>query len=409
MIVTLPKLLQLTWAETGPGPSGWFPPSVPDSVLEVHAAEPVEYADPVAVAMVGAWAAQWSSLGVRIDVHDSVKSPYAWKSGLLSALAGRFGRIAAPERQVQAHLREQTEIESLLGKLGPVLHLPDPATTEAAQYCLSELLRNVFEHSGSVPGAFVGVGYFPKTDRVTIGVVDLGMTVPKHVSRRWPSPVDPREALSIALEPGASGSIDRNRNAGLGLYMTRRLVALMGGKFWLYTGGLRARDDGELEPGRRTTVVIEQNLTVWNGTCVGLTFHPNRIASYKRELATLQDELAGGTAGRRIDLFRKHPPAGATIIRVAPDASTLAQNKLRAEEIRTTEILPALRRGEVVSLDFAGVSLTTQSYMHALLAEVFRELGLEHSMGRVFLVAASHQVKQVARIVAGYVLDELSD
>ena len=409
MIVNLPKLMQLTWAETGPEPCRWFPESVPDGLIRVKCAAPVEYADPVAVAMFAAWAEIWTGRGVRIEIDESMQSPYAWRSGLLSAVAGRYGRVATPERQVQAHLRDQSEIEAFLARLGPVLHVPDAATTEAASYCLSELLRNVFEHSGSELGAYVAAGYFPRTDRVTIGVVDTGVTIPRHVSRTWEGPVDSRQALEMALEPGASGSTDRERNAGLGLYMTRRLVALMGGKFWAYTDGLCARDDGEIEVGRRTSLVIESKDSGWSGTCVGLTFHPNRISSYKRELTSVQQELAGGVLGRGIDLFRKHAPPGTVVVRVAPDASTLAQNKVRAEEIRRTEILPGLRRGENVSLDVSGVSLTTQSYMHALLAEVLRELGAEGTPGRLYVVAASGQVKQVVRIVVGYILDEMTN
>ncbi len=69
-------------------------------------------------------------------------------------------------------------------------------------------------------------------------------------------------------------------------------------------------------------------------------------------------------------------------------------------------IMPALREDRVVSIDIGGVTLTTQSFMHALLAEPLRFLGADRIQGRVWVTGASRQVKQVARLVVGYVLDE---
>ena len=179
-VVQLPELLQLGWCERGLGDEPWFP-SDPEPVRVVAET-------PVALAVLGAWAAYWRARDRPIVVDDRSKGPYAWRSGLLSALAGRFGRtVASNERRIQAHLATEEEIEPTLDRCRRVLHLDDVSSSlgDAALYFLSELLRNVFEHAGSPLGAFVSGGHFPQTGRTSFAVVDLGVTVPHHIQRRW--------------------------------------------------------------------------------------------------------------------------------------------------------------------------------------------------------------------------------
>ncbi len=49
-----------------------------------------------------------------------------------------------------------------------------------------------------------------------------------------------------------------------------------------------------------------------------------------------------------------------------------AEDKDIASSIRQLEIMPTLSRCESVVLDFTGVSLTTQSFIHALICDVLR-------------------------------------
>lgn len=402
--LVLPKLLRLEWCEAGLSGRAWDQVPVEESV-KFLAVEPIAYVDPSALAMLGAWAHQRKEAGGSIEIDESVRGLYAWRSGLLPALAGRFDtQVEASEHRFAVRVKHEWDIETALSPLRTVLHL-DPETTNAVIYCLSELLRNVFEHASSAPGAFLCASHFPKSGRVSLAVVDLGVTIPWHVARRWDKSVPQEQALQFALEPRVTGSTDLDRNAGLGLFMVRRLSGLMGGLFWVATGDLLARDNGHSPPGARSTPVITPITHRWPGTSVALTVYPDRIQSFEKELRAADDEVLGGKAGRKASFFRKNPREGLTEIRVPPDVSTIAQDKVAAVRIRDERIMPALRAGQGVSLDFGGVVLTTQSFMHALISAPVRLLGPDDIETRLSIVGASSQVKEVVRLVVGYVLD----
>ena len=54
-----------------------------------------------------------------------------------------------------------------------------------------------------------------------------------------------------------------------------------------------------------------------------------------------------------------------------------AENKDTAKEIRVSQIVPILRKGKSVILDFKGVESATQSFIHALISEVIREFSID--------------------------------
>lgn len=63
-------------------------------------------------------------------------------------------------------------------------------------------------------------------------------------------------------------------------------------------------------------------------------------------------------------------------ITIVPIPGTaLAEDKDDAKRLRDERILPALQAGHTVELDFAGVELATQSYVHALISEAVRRTG----------------------------------
>jgi hypothetical protein len=412
--VCLPELVQLDWCTSGFSEAPWFGGLETQRQVRLVSKGPVSYVDPVASVMLAAWACHERSLGRPVTIHESIQSPYTYKIGLLSALAGRCGDVeSATERILRiTNLAVQSQIESLLVKIRHLLHV-EHETSNAIIYCLSEFLRNVFEHSSSPCGAFVSAGYFPKASRVTIGVADLGVTVPAHVKRHYAKErgnegdVTDEVALRLALEPRVSGSSDSNRNAGLGLYMTRRIANLTGGKFWILTGGLCARSDGDLDnPGGRGPVDVRAVSNRWNGTVAALTLNTNRLGSFRRALDSAQADIVEGAVVRALDIFkRKEVLPGSQVVQIAPDVSNIAQDKIRAQHIRQMIIMPVLREGKSLTLSFLGVALTTQSYMHALLAEPLRFLGLDNLQSRIHFQGCSSQVTVIIRMVIGYVLD----
>jgi hypothetical protein len=52
---------------------------------------------------------------------------------------------------------------------------------------------------------------------------------------------------------------------------------------------------------------------------------------------------------------------------------SFAEDKDTAAVLRKENILPALKNGQNLELDFTGVTLTTQSFVHALISEALRQ------------------------------------
>lgn len=82
-------------------------------------------------------------------------------------------------------------------------------------------------------------------------------------------------------------------------------------------------------------------------------------------------------------------------------AGAFAENKDVARDIRVREILPALARGGEVTLDFKQVDAATQSFIHALISDVFRKFGSE-ALDRIAFKSCSDTVKKIINIVVDY-------
>ncbi|MHC5055960.1 MAG: STAS-like domain-containing protein [Planctomycetota bacterium] len=81
-----------------------------------------------------------------------------------------------------------------------------------------------------------------------------------------------------------------------------------------------------------------------------------------------------------------------------------AENKDVARELRRTVIAPAVKAGKVVELDFVGVGIATQSFIHALLGEVIREQPGK-ALKLLTFRNCSPAVKSTITLVAEYMQD----
>jgi hypothetical protein len=111
----------------------------------------------------------------------------------------------------------------------------------ALAYSLREMIRNVFEHSGSDRVLYCGQ-YWPASGKVEVCLLDRGVGIRQSLGSnpnfRFRSD---KEALEMCLWPGVSGkthlpaSSENWGNSGYGLYMTSRL-ARHGGNFTIVSG-----------------------------------------------------------------------------------------------------------------------------------------------------------------------------
>ena len=84
-------------------------------------------------------------------------------------------------------------------------------------------------------------------------------------------------------------------------------------------------------------------------------------------------------------------------------AGTFAEDKDLARQIRTERILPSIRHGRKILLDFTGVSIATQSFVHAVISEALQIHG-QRALDLVEFKGCNPTVKSVILTVVDYSL-----
>ncbi len=88
-------------------------------------------------------------------------------------------------------------------------------------------------------------------------------------------------------------------------------------------------------------------------------------------------------------------------IRIAENSGSFAENKDVARTLRLEKIIPTLENGEDVILDFEGVESATQSFVHALVSDLFRRYGND-ILERIKFKSCSGTVQGIIAIVVDY-------
>ena len=91
-------------------------------------------------------------------------------------------------------------------------------------------------------------------------------------------------------------------------------------------------------------------------------------------------------------------------IAVATIVGTFAEDKDAAARLRRDVILPELSKGGSIEFDFSTVTLTTQSFIHALISEALRVHG-EEALSRIQFKQCAPAVKDIVETVVQYVLE----
>jgi hypothetical protein len=277
--------------------------------------------EPHVLAMIAAWGTEQRVAGRTVKVKNENRAKYAARMRLFEHLgvnvpydiheheeAGRF----VPITQV----RSAADVKGVIADISALLHLQnDPETLAAAQYCLSELLRNVLEHADSENGAFVCAQNFRTGDppRVSIAVADCGRGIPDHLLRKYPDISDyDSDVIAMALKPGVTGALPgmygTPDNAGAGLFITRCIAKGSGGYFLVASGqGVyrqrRARNDDE------QTQLFEDPLAErhdawdfshpWQGTVVALEIRTDQIADFQGYFSWIRKHFSARRKERR--------------------------------------------------------------------------------------------------------------
>lgn len=84
------------------------------------------------------------------------------------------------------------------------------------------------------------------------------------------------------------------------------------------------------------------------------------------------------------------------------------EDKDAAAKIRRDDIEPCVKRGEIITLDFADITLVTQSFVHALISNILRVHG-EKALDYLDFSNCSEVVRGIISTVVQYSLDTASE
>ena len=94
-------------------------------------------------------------------------------------------------------------------------------------------------------------------------------------------------------------------------------------------------------------------------------------------------------------------------VRVNAGSNGFAEDKDAAQELRKDVIMPALPPDKMVVRNFCGVTSSTQSFVHALIAEPLREIE-EAVLSRLEFRSCAPQVENLVELVVDYSLGGFS-
>ena len=380
-MIVVPPVVRLEDLVTGPN-GGWAWQEPLEAGLALSVSEPpLRRIVPVGVAMFSAWADFHRRRGQAPSVDASLRSPYAYKVGLLSC-----NLIGPSASQVESDLFAAAW-EDEVNRLG----IPDQETRETVRHCLEDLCRNVFQHARTRGGgAHIAASYDPSTRLVSLGVADCGRGIAEDIQENLGPELSDVDAVKLALEPKISGSHAPELNEGVGLYIVRRLALAAEGAFWVRTGRVVARASAR-DPSAMEPKVTEEG-AYWQGTAVAVSFHSGLIDRFQQAIWDIRRSLEGAGPAE-VQFFKS---AGVDPewerVHVAPDVRNIALDRTRALELARTEVASRLARDAKLILDFSSTKTSTQAFCYALLGAVARTHGPQ-LLERVRFVAVSQQVR----------------
>lgn len=135
----------------------------------------------------------------------------------------------------------------------------DSIARAAIRICLDELAENVVHHAASPLGGFAAAQGWPRNQEFEIAIVDIGVGIRSSLTKN-PSYADIQDdmtAVLTALEPRVTATPERN--AGIGLFVTRLLLRDNGGLL-LVRSGRGEVYSGREEGGRDTEIAFPGTL-----------------------------------------------------------------------------------------------------------------------------------------------------
>ena len=261
---------------------------------------------------------------------------------------------------------------------------------DAVRYIISELTYNALEHgfNPQIP-SLLQFNWYRDKNQLSFILADLGVGIKTHLEQTYAPFTSNTDAIAMALEPEISGTFGVNvgpykqqNNAGMGLYLSSNLGKTLEADMYIVSG------DGvaHISPLDVTYTTLDN---AWPGTFIYMTIGFDRLKTY--DLHKHLEEFrkhATETVAKRNNIVR----APELYIDMYNYCGERCEVKLEAINLRERKIIPAIKKGETVILDFSHAITATHNFLTALLADPIKILGLK-SYKQIKIIGANETIR----------------
>lgn len=276
---------------------------------------------PVVLSMVAALGLSLKPADIHCEKLEAKSKHYLKRMGLFKLLGIKSG-IMIEEHEPAGRFIPLTQIKKsedltrFITDMIPLLHL-EPKQVEPLKYIVSELVRNVLEHSKSDYGAILSAQYYKKSNTIKIGIADTGVGIKRTINISHKAPTH-LEAIRLALTPGITGTTRREGgtelNAGAGLFFIKSIAKVNRSFFMIYSGNalyklLKDKPEAthiklHADPFKDKHSKGEE-FPLWNGTVVGIDISLDATAEFSFLLDLIRETYVKSVKERRKARYRR--------------------------------------------------------------------------------------------------------
>ncbi|MBU0536112.1 MAG: ATP-binding protein [Nanoarchaeota archaeon] len=289
------------------------------SELEITANKKWISVHPVVLSMIASLGLKLGPSNIRCEKMEARSKHYLERMKLFSFLGVKSGiRITEHEPAGRfvplTQIKKSDELTHFITEMVPLLHL-EPKQAEPIRYVISELARNVLEHSQSEHGAILCAQYYKKSNIIRIGIADTGIGIKSSINVSHKAKTD-LEAIKLALTPGITGTTRREGgteyNAGAGLFFIKSIAKVNRDFFVIYSGNALYK----LLKSSPETIKLyadpfrdrhskDEKLPYWQGTIVGVDISLNATKKFSILLDLIRDIYIKALKERRKARYRR--------------------------------------------------------------------------------------------------------
>jgi hypothetical protein len=288
-----------------------------ESILEITTNDKWVSVHPVVLCIIAAMGLRNSNTKVVCDTLTAKSAPYLERMGLFKVLNVSSG-IKIREHEAAGRfipltiIKDSDQLSKFITDVIPLLHL-EPKQVDAIRYVVSELVRNVLEHSGSDLGAIVSAQYHKDSNMIRIGIVDIGLGIKKTINQSHVASTH-LEAIRLALIPGITGTTVREGgtdfNAGAGLFFIKSISKVKRNFFMIYSGDtmyklLRKQSDRLYADPLKDRHSSNADFPDWKGTVVGVDISLDENEQFSALLDLIREVYSKSVRERREQKYKK--------------------------------------------------------------------------------------------------------